>query len=126
MRTLFPYTTLFRSFLLEYHADADFALDPAPLAIAAEALVKAGGVEARRAAVYVADDPRTLAPLARQLRTALQASREHKEGEIDRAEHERAPAADPGPNADPGQNNEPNKEKDKDREEPRGATEKPQ
>ena len=119
-------TQALTEFLLEYHADADFALDPAPLAIAAEALVKAGGVEARRAAVYVADDPRTLAPLARQLRTALQASREHKEGEIDRAEHERAPAADPGANADPGQNKEPNKENDKDREEPRGATEKPQ
>jgi hypothetical protein len=104
-------------FLLEYHADGDFALDPAPLAIAAEALVKAGGVDARRAAVYVADDPRTLAPLSRQLRSALQASQAHKQGELDRAEHEGERPAPPDKN---------DSDKNGNKEEPPGPSAKPQ
>jgi outer membrane protein assembly factor BamB len=126
-------TEALSEFLLEYHADGDFALDPAPLAIAAEALVKEGGVEARRAAVYVADDPRTLAPVARQLRATLQASQALKQGEIDRAERERESGGaehDRAPAANTDSANKPNKDADKGeakgKEAPRGATDKPQ
>lgn len=59
-----------REFLLEYHADPAFLLDPAPLYVAGEALVTAG-VEPRRAVAFVVDDKRTLQPVARQLRVAL-------------------------------------------------------
>jgi outer membrane protein assembly factor BamB len=59
-----------REFLLEYHADPAFLTDPAPLYAAGEALI-AGGVEARRAVAFVVDDRRTLMPVARQLRVAL-------------------------------------------------------
>jgi hypothetical protein len=71
-------TRALAEFLLQYHAAPDFAADPSPLVVAAEALVKEGGVEARRAAVYVADDARTLAPLARQLRAVLDVAREQE------------------------------------------------
>ncbi|MGZ3407997.1 MAG: outer membrane protein assembly factor BamB family protein, partial [Polyangia bacterium] len=59
-----------REFLLQYHADPAFLLDPAPLYVAGEALVHAG-VEARRTVAFVVDDKRTLQPVARQLRVAL-------------------------------------------------------
>lgn len=59
-----------REFLLEYHADPAFLADPAPLYAAGEALI-GQGVEARRAVAFVVDDKRTLAPVARQLRVAL-------------------------------------------------------
>jgi outer membrane protein assembly factor BamB len=59
-----------REFLLEYHADPAFLTDPAPLYVAGEALI-AGGVEGRRAVAFVVDDKRTLMPVARQLRVAL-------------------------------------------------------
>ncbi|MCU1280227.1 MAG: Basic proline-rich protein precursor [bacterium] len=75
-----------REFLLEYHADPAFLLDPAPLNAAGEALVHAGD-EARRAVAFVVDDKRTLQPVARQLRLALdeatqkeKAAQEQKEG----------------------------------------------
>lgn len=60
-------------FLLRYHADPAFLLEPAPLAAAGEALVAAGG-PTRKAVDYVAADKRTLAPLSRQLRAALDAA----------------------------------------------------
>ncbi len=59
-----------RELLLEYHADPAFLLDPAPLYVAGGALIHAG-VEARRAVAFVVDDKRTLQPVARQLRVAL-------------------------------------------------------
>lgn len=59
-----------REFLLEYHADPAFVLDPSPLYAAGEALVRAGD-EARRAVAFVVDDARTLQPVARQLRVTL-------------------------------------------------------
>jgi outer membrane protein assembly factor BamB len=59
-----------REFLLEYHADPAFLAEPAPLYTAGEALIGAG-VEARRAVAFVVGDARTLAPVARQLRVAL-------------------------------------------------------
>ena len=62
-----------REFLLEYHADPAFLLDPAPLYAAGEALI-GSGVEARRAVASVVDDPRTLQPVARQLRVELDAA----------------------------------------------------
>lgn len=60
-------------FLLMYRADAVFLQDPSPLAVAGEALVRAG-VDGRKTVAFVADDKRTLAPLARQLRLALDAA----------------------------------------------------
>jgi len=59
-----------REFLLEYHADPAFVADPAPLTAAGEALVHAGD-EARRTVSFVADDKRTLSPVARTLRVTL-------------------------------------------------------
>jgi outer membrane protein assembly factor BamB len=59
-----------REFLLEYHADPAFLADPAPLYAAGQALIGAS-VEARRAVAFVVDDRRTLSPVARQLRVAL-------------------------------------------------------
>jgi hypothetical protein len=63
-----------RELLLEYHADPEFLADPAPLYVAGEALIRDGG-EARRAVAYVVDDRRTLQPVARQLRAALDEAR---------------------------------------------------
>ena len=59
-----------REFLLEYHADPAFLLDPSPLYAAGDALVRAGD-EARRAVAFVVGDPRTLQPVSRQLRVTL-------------------------------------------------------
>jgi outer membrane protein assembly factor BamB len=59
-----------REFLLEYHADPAFLLDPAPLTTAGEWLVSAGD-EPRRAVAFVVDDRRTLSPVARTLRVTL-------------------------------------------------------
>ncbi|HEX6835657.1 MAG TPA: PQQ-binding-like beta-propeller repeat protein, partial [Polyangia bacterium] len=50
-----------REFLLEYHADPAFLLDPAPLTAAGEWLISAGD-EPRRAVAFVVDDRRTLSP----------------------------------------------------------------
>jgi outer membrane protein assembly factor BamB len=56
--------------LLEYRADPLFLVDPQPLTIAGEALLKMGP-EARQLALYVAEDRRTLAPVARALKAIL-------------------------------------------------------
>jgi hypothetical protein len=56
--------------LLEYRSDPLFLMDPQPLTIAGEALLKMGP-EARKTATYVAEDRRTLAPVARTLRAIL-------------------------------------------------------
>ena len=82
-----------RAFLLMYHADPAFLLDPAPLAVAGEALLHAGpSVDGRRAVAFVAADKRTLAPLARQLRGALEAADDEEKKKADkRAEPEAAP-----------------------------------
>jgi outer membrane protein assembly factor BamB len=65
--------------LLEYRADPLFLMDPQPLTIAGEALLKMGP-EARKTATYVAEDRRTLAPVARALRAILatESERENK------------------------------------------------
>ncbi|MCA1663761.1 MAG: hypothetical protein LC659_05760, partial [Myxococcales bacterium] len=62
-----------REFLLEYHADPAFLLDPSPLTAAGDALVASSGPgdEARRAVAFVVGDARTLQPLSRQLRVTL-------------------------------------------------------
>jgi len=92
-----------REFLLEYHADPTFLLEPAPLYAAGEALVGAGD-EARRAVAFVVDDKRTLQPVARQLRAALDAAvakeKEEKERN-DKAGKPGSPANEDGAQAAP-------------------------
>jgi outer membrane protein assembly factor BamB len=87
-------TRALREFLLAYHADPAFLLDPSPLAVAGEALIHAG-VEARRAVAYVVDDKRTLQPLARQLRVSLDAADDEEkkkaEKKAEKKESEAAP-----------------------------------
>jgi PQQ-like domain len=79
-----------REFLLTYHADPAFAVDPAPLAVAGEALIQAGG-DARATVAFVADDKRTLAPLARQLRASLDAATEKEREQSKKDAPEAAP-----------------------------------
>src|SRR5262249_34056096 len=74
-----------REFLLQYHADPGVAGDPEPLGAAGEALIPAG-VEARRTVAFVADDKRTLAPLARQLRVGLDAAAAAEKEKSDKAD----------------------------------------
>ena len=82
-----------REFLLEYHADPTFLLDPAPLCTAGEALISFG-VEARRAVAFVVEDPRTLQPVARELRVALDAATaKEKQSAQDKDKPEGAQAA---------------------------------
>jgi hypothetical protein len=83
-------TRALREFLLMYRADAVFLQDPAPLGIAGEALIRAG-VEAKKTVAFVAEDKRTLAPLARQLRLALDAAAEADEALKKKSEPEAAP-----------------------------------
>src|SRR5262249_50590257 len=78
-------------FLLQYHADAELAANPAALDLAGAAPVHDGGVEARRAATYVAEDARTLAPVARQLRAALAAAAAAEVDRRDKKEPQSAP-----------------------------------
>jgi hypothetical protein len=61
-----------KEFLLTYRADPGFLTDPAPLTAAAEALLKVGGADARRTAIYVAEEKRTLQPLSAWLKKALE------------------------------------------------------
>jgi hypothetical protein len=79
-----------REFLLEYHADPAFLLDPAPLDAAGEALIHAG-VEGQRTVAFVVDDKRTLQPVARQLRAALDDAAAKAKQAVD----EKAKPADP-------------------------------
>jgi hypothetical protein len=74
-----------REFLLEYHADPAFMLDPGPLTAAGEALI-GDGVEARRAVAFVVDDKRTLQPVARELRVRLEEAVENEKAEQDKAD----------------------------------------
>jgi hypothetical protein len=78
-------------FLLQYHADSELAANPAPLDLAGQALVKDGGVDARRVATYVAEDARTLAPVARQLRAVLAADAAAERQRRDKKEPQSAP-----------------------------------
>lgn len=61
-----------KEFLLTYRADPGFLTDPAPLTAAAEALLKIGGPDARRTAIYVAEEKRTVQPLSAWLKKALE------------------------------------------------------
>ena len=59
-----------RTFLLTYRADPIFLQDPSPLTAAGTALVKMGPDE-RRSVSFVAEERRTLPPVAETLKTAL-------------------------------------------------------
>ncbi|HEY2744637.1 MAG TPA: PQQ-binding-like beta-propeller repeat protein, partial [Polyangia bacterium] len=75
-----------REFLLEYHADPAFLLDPGPLTAAGQALIASNepGGEARRAVAFVVDDKRTLQPVARELRVRLEEAVENEKAEQDK------------------------------------------
>lgn len=60
-----------REFLLTYRADPMFVMDPSSLNIAAEGLVKLGGNEGKRTVQYVAEDKRTIQPVAAYLKKLL-------------------------------------------------------
>jgi outer membrane protein assembly factor BamB len=60
-----------RELLLTYRADPMFLSEPAALTIAAEGLLKHGSADDKRAVLFVADEKRTIPPLARYLKTAL-------------------------------------------------------
>jgi hypothetical protein len=60
-----------REFLLSYRADPMFLSDPGALTVAAEGLVRSGGPEERRTVSYVAEEARTLKPVAQYLRKVL-------------------------------------------------------
>jgi hypothetical protein len=62
-----------REFLLAYRSDPVFLADPAALTIAADGLIKLGG-DGRRTVAYVAEEVRTLPPVAEQLKKALEAA----------------------------------------------------
>ncbi len=59
-----------RTFLLAYRADPIFLQDPTPLTSAGSALVKMGAEE-RRSVTFVAEERRTLPPVAEALKAAL-------------------------------------------------------
>jgi hypothetical protein len=73
-----------REFLLAYRSDPMFLTDPAALTIAAEGLIKLGG-DGRRTVAYVAEEVRTLAPVAQQLKKALEVSPPTKSPPKDKA-----------------------------------------
>jgi outer membrane protein assembly factor BamB len=60
-----------RELLLTYRADPMFLSEPAALTIAAEGLLKQGSADDKRVVLFVADEKRTIPPLARYLKTAL-------------------------------------------------------
>src|SRR5262249_21722674 len=60
-----------RQFLLTYRSDPLFLDDPATLDVCAEGLLKLGGAEGRRTVVFVAEDKRTIAPVAEYARRLL-------------------------------------------------------
>ncbi len=60
-----------REFLLTYRADPNFIADPNSLNIAAEGLLKLGGPEERRTVTYVAEEKRTLQPVATYVKKML-------------------------------------------------------
>jgi len=61
-----------RELLLTYRADPMFLSEPSALTIAAEGLLKQGSSDDKRVVTFVADEKRTIPPLARYLKTALQ------------------------------------------------------
>ncbi len=61
-----------RELLLTYRADPMFLSEPAALTIAGEGLLKLGGADGKRTVAFVADEPRTIPPLARYLKKALE------------------------------------------------------
>lgn len=60
-----------REFVLTYRADPMFLAEPAALNVAAEGLLKIGGAEGARAVAFVANEARTLRPVAQYLQTVL-------------------------------------------------------
>jgi hypothetical protein len=65
--------------VLTYRADGAFLADPQPLELAGDGILSLGGAEGRRTVAFVADEPRTLPPLAAYLRRALQPGAPHPE-----------------------------------------------
>jgi hypothetical protein len=61
----------FVDFLLQYRADPAFGKDPAPVAAAAEVLMKLGGPSERATLLFVANEPRTVDPVRAYLQQAL-------------------------------------------------------
>jgi hypothetical protein len=66
-----PAAAALRELLVNYRADPLFLVDPAPLTIAGEALLKFGDATDRRAVEFIAEEPRTLPPVGRYLKTAI-------------------------------------------------------
>lgn len=60
-----------REMVLQYRSDPSFAGDPEPLKRAGEGLLKVGGEAERRTVVFIAEEPRTLAPVASYYRKLL-------------------------------------------------------
>jgi outer membrane protein assembly factor BamB len=60
-----------REMILLYRSDPMFAKDADPLRLAGEGLLKLGGEPERRTVSYVAEEPRTLAPIAAYYRKIL-------------------------------------------------------
>ena len=60
-----------RDYLAVYRADPDYESDPSALLAVTDALVKLGGPPEREFLLYVAEEPRTLAPLREYVRHAL-------------------------------------------------------
>ena len=61
-----------REFLLTYRADPSFIAEPSPLTLAAEGLLRLGGADERRTVTYVANEKRTLPPVASYLKKTLE------------------------------------------------------
>jgi len=66
-----PSVAALRDLVLTYRADAAFLADPQPLELAGDGLLALAGDGGRRTVAFVAEEPRTLAPLAVYLRRAL-------------------------------------------------------
>jgi outer membrane protein assembly factor BamB len=64
----------FVDYLMQYRADPAFGKDPAPVAAAADVLLKLGGASERATLLYVAREPRTVDPVRAYLQQALFAS----------------------------------------------------
>jgi outer membrane protein assembly factor BamB len=64
-------TRALRELLLTYRSDPMFLSEPAALTLAAEGLLKHGSADDKRVVSFVAEEKRTIPPLARYLKTAL-------------------------------------------------------
>jgi len=61
----------FGDFLLQYRADPAFRSQPQPLVAASNVLLKLGGTKEKSLLHFIAEEPRTVEPLAEHLKQAL-------------------------------------------------------